>query len=343
MNSLLENYKMQAKYLKYQKEAQGKSEKTIKKIKYSLFIFDEFFKKDYKYFNSKVAISYKEYLENLLNKQTKEPISLSTKRGYLNDLKIFLYYLIRENGYKKSLNYHDIEYLNLSISQNTSLININDFKEYPNIEQCKKALLNMKEETLIEKRNKALFACLVISGARIESLISLKLGSVDINKKLIKQRAKEGIKTKFSKNIDTFYFPVGNEFIEVFNKWHLFLQIELGYKNNYPLFPKAYITLDEDLFFKQEGFSSKPKFFTSTTQARNIIEEAFKKVGYIFNPHSIRHMLAHIGEERCSNPEEMKAWSQNLGHSNVSTTFQSYGNVHINRVGIILENLKVNN
>ena len=32
-------------------------------------------------------------------------------------------------------------------------------------------------------------------------------------------------------------------------------------------------------------------------------------------------------------PEEMKAWSQNLGHSDVLTTFTSYGQVPTHRQG----------
>ena len=46
-----------------------------------------------------------------------------------------------------------------------------------------------------------------------------------------------------------------------------------------------------------------------------------------FNPHSFRKTLAVLGEQRCKTPEELKAWSQNLGHEDVLTTFRSYGEV----------------
>lgn len=42
-------------------------------------------------------------------------------------------------------------------------------------------------------------------------------------------------------------------------------------------------------------------------------------------------MLARIGEQRASSAEEMKAWSQNLGHENMMTTFTSYGQVPAHR------------
>jgi hypothetical protein len=38
----------------------------------------------------------------------------------------------------------------------------------------------------------------------------------------------------------------------------------------------------------------------------------------------------------CKSPEEFKAWSQNLGHEKVLTTFVSYGAVASNRQGEIL-------
>ncbi len=50
-----------------------------------------------------------------------------------------------------------------------------------------------------------------------------------------------------------------------------------------------------------------------------------------FNPHSFRHTLAALGESLCRTPEEFKAWSQNLGHEGVLTTFYSYGEVQDNR------------
>ena len=38
-------------------------------------------------------------------------------------------------------------------------------------------------------------------------------------------------------------------------------------------------------------------------------------------------------------PEQMKAWSQNLGHADVLTTFTSYGNVPAHRQGELIRAL----
>jgi Integrase core domain len=58
-----------------------------------------------------------------------------------------------------------------------------------------------------------------------------------------------------------------------------------------------------------------------------------------FNPHSFRHALAALGERTCRNPEEFKAWSQNLGHEDVLTTFSSYGPVSEQRQAELIKYL----
>jgi hypothetical protein len=44
-------------------------------------------------------------------------------------------------------------------------------------------------------------------------------------------------------------------------------------------------------------------------------------------------------KDLCKSPEEFKAWSQNLGHEKVLTTFMSYGAVACDRQGDILRGL----
>ena len=58
-----------------------------------------------------------------------------------------------------------------------------------------------------------------------------------------------------------------------------------------------------------------------------------------FNPHSFRKTLALLGEKVCQTPEEFKAWSQNLGHEQVMTTFSSYGEVASARQAEIIRTL----
>jgi len=57
------------------------------------------------------------------------------------------------------------------------------------------------------------------------------------------------------------------------------------------------------------------------------------------NPHSFRKTLVQLGERLCQTPEQFKAWSQNLGHEKVLTTFSSYGEVGRERQREIIHGL----
>ena len=58
-----------------------------------------------------------------------------------------------------------------------------------------------------------------------------------------------------------------------------------------------------------------------------------------YNPHRFRHTLVRLWETICQTPEQFKAWSQNLGHEGVLTTFYSYGDVSARRQGELIHGL----
>jgi hypothetical protein len=82
--------------------------------------------------------------------------------------------------------------------------------------------------------------------------------------------------------------------------------------------------------FEVQGL--KREHWSNANPIRAIFRQAFSAAGLpYFNPHSFRDTLVRLGEKVCRNPEEFKAWSQNLGHEKVLTTFTSYGNVSSHR------------
>jgi hypothetical protein len=77
--------------------------------------------------------------------------------------------------------------------------------------------------------------------------------------------------------------------------------------------------------------------WSSASPIRGIFREAFLRAGLpYFNPHSFRNTLVRLGQDLCKSPEAFKAWSQNLGHEKVLTTFTSYGAVACERQSAIL-------
>jgi hypothetical protein len=74
------------------------------------------------------------------------------------------------------------------------------------------------------------------------------------------------------------------------------------------------------------------EFWADAEPVRRIFRKAFERAGLpYFNPHSLRNLLARLGTELCQNAEQLKAWSQNLGHEQLITTVYNYGSVAPNR------------
>ena len=104
------------------------------------------------------------------------------------------------------------------------------------------------------------------------------------------------------------------------------------------MFPATQVAVGTTRRFEADGLARK--HWSTATPIRTIFREAFASAGLpYFNPHSFRNTLAHLGEAVCQTPEDFKAWSQNLGHEKVLTTFYSYGEVSSRRQGEIIRNL----
>ena len=189
----------------------------------------------------------------------------------------------------------------------------------------------------IELRNRALIAFTLLTGARDSAVASMKLKHVDLVAGCVHQDARE-VKTKFSKTFTTYFFPVGHEVLEVFAGWVSMLKQDLLWGNDDPLFPATHVITGATQKFEAAGLTRS--CWSSAAPIRTIFRGAFVQVGLpYFNPHSFRNTLVRLGQTTCQTPEHFKAWSQNLGHEQVLTTFLSYGQVEGPRQGVIIKEL----
>lgn len=146
------------------------------------------------------------------------------------------------------------------------------------------------------------------------------------------------MRTKFSKTFDTFFFPVGDEALRIVVEWVGYLKAVKLWGNDDPLFPATRVAVGANRRFVASGLSRA--HWSNASPIRGIFREAFERAGGpYFNPHSSRNTHVRLGEERCKSPEEFKAWSQNLGHEKVLTTFFNHGSVTCDRQGEILRGL----
>jgi integrase len=196
----------------------------------------------------------------------------------------------------------------------------------------------LPQTTIIEKRDRALIAFTYLTGIRDGALASLRIGDVDLIRDVVVQDPRH-VKTKNSKTIRTWFFPVGSGIRGIVEEWVTCLTVDMGRGPEDPLFPATRVTANsQTLEFEWVGL--KKDGWASAEPIRYIFRRAFAYVGLpYFNPHSFRRTLALLGQRVCRTPEELKAWSQNLGHENMLTTFTSYGTVPLHRQEEILRTL----
>jgi integrase len=331
------NERIKRTYFAFLKEAKRHSEATLDAAAKALNRFEVYTKyKDFKMFHIQQAISFKRHLAEQKGQRSGEKLSKATLHATLTQLKRFFQWLALQPGYKSRLQYSDAEYFNLT-DKDTRIATAERPQRVPTLEQIKHAISAMPADTDIERRNRALVAFTLLTGARDRAIASLKLKHVDLIGRYVNQDARE-VKTKFSKTFNTFFFPVGEEIRTIVVDWVTYLRGEKLWGNDDPLFPATRVALGPDRQFAAAGLARE--HWSNATPIRTIFHVAFARVGLpYFNPHSFRNALVQLGQQVCKTPEQFKAWSQNLGHEKVLTTFLSYGEVAYQRQGEIIRDL----
>lgn len=332
------NERIKRKYLTFLKQAKGQNEATLDSVIKAICRFEEYNQhKDFKSFHVDQAIGFKNKLSKQKHYKTTKPLSLATLNGTMRHVKGFIEWLSQETGYKSRIKYRDAQYFNLS-EKDTRIAKAKRKKPVATIEQIQHVLKVMPNDTAIEKRDRALIAFTLLTGARDSAIASMKIKHVDLNANSVYQDARE-VNTKFSKTAVTNFFPVGDEVREIVFEWVAYLKNEYVMGNDAPLFPKTKMSQGSDNNFQAAGLSHE--HWKSAAAIRQVFKKAFLLAELPnFNPHSFRNTLAALGESMCQSAEEFKAWSQNLGHEGVLTTFYSYGEVQEGRQADIFKQLK---
>mgnify|MGYP000014681575 CR=1 FL=1 len=319
------NARILYEYNKYLVDAKRQDQSTVDGAMKSIDRFEEYTGYlDFNKFRAKHAIGFKKDLLAQKSTVTGEVLSKATVLTATRHLKMFFHFLVTQKGYRAKINYSDIEYFNLS-EKDTRIANTKRKRNVAKIEQVIQTLEAMPSSTEIEMRERALIAFIILTGARDSAVASAKIKHIDIEEQSFYQDARD-VNTKYSKTFTTYFFPVGELPTKILTDWIGYLINELGYKQNDPLFPKTKLAHNKNQQFEAVGLLKE--HWSNATPIRKVFKQAFEAVGLpYFNPHSFRNTLVRLGENLCLTPEEFKAWSQNLGHESVLTSFYSYGNV----------------
>ena len=319
------------------KEAQRYSESSVDAVAGALARFEDYTKcRSFKSFHQQQAVAFKRHLAEQLNRRGIDKLSKSTVRSTLAMLKAFFHWLASRPGYRSHFSFADAEYFNPT-DRDSRIALAHRPRPVPSLEQVMHALDTMLVDTPIQRRDRALFAFVLLTGCRDRAVVSLKLKHIDLDKGLVFQDARD-VETKRGKTITTYFFPVGDKPLEILTGWIAELRTDHLRGPDDALFPATHVAPGEDASFRAVGLLRQ--HWSDAGPVRRIFKIAFDAAGLpYFNPHTFRHMLARLGQERCRSAEEMKAWSQNLGHEQMLTTFTSYGRIEEHRQGEVIKAL----
>ena len=329
------NERIKREYFRYLVEARGRDEATIDGVAKSLARFEEATRgRDFKRFNREMAVAFKARLAEAHNARTGERLSKATLLSTLRDLRTFFFWLAHLPGYKSHIRYDDADYFNLS-DKDVTIARARREKPVPTLDQLHHVLAAMPTATVLERRDRALVAFTALTAARVGALASFQLGHVNLAEGCVEQDART-VNTKFAKTFRTYFMPIGGEALAIVADWIAELQRDHLWGLADPLFPATAIGLGEAGGFMAIGLARHG--WASTQPIRDIFRRAFAAADLpYFHPHLFRNMLVRHAMTLDLSPEAMKAWSQNLGHADVLTTFTSYGSVPAHRQGELIK------
>lgn len=333
-----DNLRIKRKYLVWLKEARGFSEASIDKAAAAISTYEAFLDgKDFRAFHSERARAFKRHLASKRNARGNAPLSPSTSNGILRELKAFFLWLADQTGYKSKVTHSDAVYLTPDRkSENARRKSL--WKPHPAPAQVRRLLDEMPTKTIVQRRDRALIAFLFLTGSREGAAITLRLGDIDLANACVNFDGLR-VNTKFGKTFTTGFYPIGGNAEQIVRSWIDELREGETFSDADPLFPKTSVGNGPTRQFAAMGIKRAP--WASPSSAARIFKDAFRAAGLPpFSPHRVRDTLSELAKDHCRTPEDYKAWSQNMGHEDVLTTFRSYGSVATGRQIELMERFR---
>lgn len=270
------------------------------------------------------------YVESLLSKN----LSLSYIDHNLKTLKDFYYWLERQKGYKSKINYNIIEYFNLTHNQRKEARAL-EYQKSHKIEDIYKVIRSMPSDTIEERRNKAMISLQLLCGLRVSELRTVKLKNLiydDEAENWMIYASPKDMDIKFAKTRNAYFMPYGEDIKENVLNWYEELK-KMGFKDKSPLFPKIPHRFNQLNLLEP---NIVPEQIKSNTTISSIFRKAFEAQNLPhYRVHSFRHSIVRWSGKK--QPEFFNAVRQSLGHSDIKTTFTSYGALQPSTVGKILK------
>ena len=323
-----QNERIKFEYRKHLCRIKRADEKTLKVIFQHIREFEEL--TDFQSFPKITSDEVSQYVDKL----SKSEVSLSYLSHNIRALNQFFLWLQGEADYRNKMEPHLADYFSLSRNQRRKACAPNYRKSYERTE-IETAIDSMPKNTIIERRNRAIIALQYLCGLRISELRTLPIKNLEYHKDAQNYMVYVDPKVmdvKFAKTRPAFFMPFGEKYTQIVWDWKKELEA-LGFSQKAPLFPAIPIQFNQ---FNLLEPKPKQEFIKSNSTIRTIFGNAFKAVNLPYHcPHTFRHTIARWAERQ--RPDVFNAVRHSLGHSNIKTTFMSYGTLPDALVGQILK------
>ena len=269
-----DNERIKRAYFTYLVEAQGFSEATLDGVAKAINRFETYTKfRDFKAFHIEQAKGFKASLAEQMSLRTKDRLSKATLYATLNALKRFFIWLAGQQGYKSRISYSDAEYFNLSAKE-TRVAKARREERVPTLEQIRHLICAMPANTRARAPRSSPRRLHDPDRARDRATASIKLKHVDLDQGRIIQDARQ-VNTKFSKTFTTWFFPVGDDILQIVLDWVGYLRQEKLWGVDDPLFPATKIVVGASRHFEVSGLDRK--HWGRAGPIRKIFKDAFHK------------------------------------------------------------------
>jgi len=188
-----------------------------------------------------------------------------------------------------------------------------------------RAILAVEDNRLCTRRIKAATAMLFLSGARIGAFVTLPIEAVDLEHRQLLQWTDLGVLTKFSKSATTFLLDIP-DLLEEVRAWDTLVRDRLEPEDMW------YANLTGARVKRVDGTSLQSPYRSRSFYKglKRLCTAA--RVPYM-SPHKLRHGHVMHALTNAQTPADWKAISQNVMHSNLSTTDGIYGILQDSEVG----------
>lgn len=245
-------------------------------------------------------------------------LSSSSIKHTVSHLSAFLEWLMKQAGFKNLP--QDLQgYLKLPKAVLAAAVPVLK-RGYPTLVEAGFLLGKMPARSLADRRARAIFAIAFLGALRADTIISLRIRHVDLNRRLILQDAAQ-VRAKAGKAIHIRWFPIPDRFGAEITEWIHTLG-HLGFEDEDALFPEV-----AHLKLRPLGLSKRKPVPVMAT--KHAVSEAFaiacRDQEIKYTPHSAKHCIGAERDERSLTHRQRKAWSENMGHDNEQTTERHYG------------------